>query len=256
MEKLWSYNKFKFINDNIIREYSEFNQYQMGIDVNNPLGPGYGFAIDPSLSIYGTDQDSPYVDYYARTGGSIARLSAISKAALNDTEQNIRQSLSDNFMEDVDDYRNFKILRIFVNNSLHLDIFISFDFKEDNYFGVFKNFNWYSEPKLDTELYTDQRYSYMDKEYKLKLSSYIKNILDKWFIPEKGLYKNLKDRCKVKGEMGNIVKLKKNSIVDVKGVDMEKDGTPYIIMKFKDNKYYLKGNDYFFFNYWFESVKK
>ena len=74
MDNLWNFNKFKFLNDNIIKEYSEFNQYQMDIGAQNPLGPGFGFATDPSLSIYGQDGDSPYTDYYSRTGGSINRL--------------------------------------------------------------------------------------------------------------------------------------------------------------------------------------
>lgn len=255
MKKLWNFNKFKFINDNIIKEYSEFNQYQLGIGVQNPLGPGYGFSIDPGLSIYGTDQDSPYTDYYARTGGSVSRLNSISKSVFKDIDQSILRAKSDKFLDDIDNYKDFKILRIFKNDSLHLNIFISFKFDDEEFFGVFKNYNWYAEPKLDSEIYSDPRFNYMGKEYRLKLSAYVKNILEKWFRPKKDTYKVLKESCPVKNEMGNIKYLKINSIVNIKGVDMEKDGTPYIIMKQNDKKYYLKNNDYYFFNYWFEELE-
>jgi len=239
-----------------ILEYSEFNQYQLGIDTYNPYGPDYGFAVDPGLSIYGTDQDSPYTDYYNRKGGAINRLSAIATSSLNDIEQSIANSKHDPFIDDVDLYTDYKILRIFRNESNHLNVYISFNFDNEEFFGVYKNYNWYSKSTLTSEIYSDVRYSYMNKEYRLKLSNYIIKILDNWFRPDKDLYKNLKKDCRVKDEMGNIVYLKLNSIVNVKGVDIEKDGQSYIILKQNDKKYFIYGNDYFFFNYWFEPINK
>jgi hypothetical protein len=252
LNKLWNYNHFKFINDNIIKEYSEFNQYQMDVGTQNPLGPGYGFAIDPSLSIYGSDS-SPYVDYYSRLGGSILRLNQISKSSLNDIESNIHHN--DEFINDIDKFSNFKILRIFKNNSLYIDVFISYEFDNNEYFGVFKNFNKDNNNiYFKTELYTDSNYQYINQEYKLKLKRYIKNKLDLWFNPKNGLYLNLKNNCPVKNIMGETVLLKINSIINVINTDFEKDGNPYIIIKHKNNEYYLKNNDYFYFNYWFKSV--
>ena len=244
----------KKYNKNLILEYSEFNQYQLGIDVQNPLGPGYGFASDPSLSIYGTDQDSPYVDYYSRTGGSVSRLNAISKSALSDIDQSILRSKQDNFIDDLDEFTNFKILRIFKNDSYHLDIFLSFYFGDEEFFGVFRDFDFSTNPQFKTEMYSDIRYNYIDKEYRLKLSKYFENILNNWFRPKKEIYKVLKEECPVKDEMGTIKYLKKNSNIIIKGVDYEKDGNPYIIMTQNDKKYYLKGTNYFYFNYWFEEI--
>jgi len=244
----------KYSNIKLILEYSEFNQYQMDIGAQNPLGPAYGFATDPNLSIYGQDSASPYVDYYSRTGGSISRLKQIANSAMNDIQTSIELSKQDNYLDDIENYSDYKILRIFKNDSLHLDIFISFNFNDEEFFGVFKNFNFFSETFLQSEMFTDGRFNYMDYEYRLKLSAYMKNILDNWFRPKKELYTNLKQDCRVKNDMGTVVKLKEGSIVEIKGVDMEKDGTPYIIMKQNDKKYYLKNNDYYFFNYWFEPI--
>jgi len=253
--KQFQMKNLKYNNIKLILEYSEFNQYQMDVGAQNPLGPSFGFATDPSLSIYGSDEDSPYVDYYRRTSGTISRLNQITKAAMSNSNQ-IEFSQQDNFMDDIENFSNYKILRIFRNQSLHLDIFISFEFNEEEFFGVFKNFNWFSEAKLDSEMYGDVRFNYMNKEYRLKLSTYMKNILDNWFRPDKEFYINLKEDCPVKTELGGINHLKKGSTIEIKGVDMEKDGTPYIIMKQNNKKYYLKNNDYFFFNYWFEPLKK
>ena len=253
MKKIWNYNKFKFINENLIKEYSEFNQYQMDVGTQNPLGPGYGFAIDPSLSIYGTDADSPYVDYYSRMGGAVNRLNQITKNALNKSDIDLH--VNDDFINDLENFTNYKILRIFRNNSLYLDIFISFEFDEKEFFGMFKNYNKDNNNiEFKCELYNNPEYPYIDQEYKLKLSRYIKNKLDKWFKPEYKLYKNLKNECPVKNIMGEQIKLKENIIIEVTNVDFEKDGSPFVEITHNNIIYYIKGNDYYFFNYWFEKI--
>lgn len=246
--------KYTKKNKNLILEYSEFNQYQLSIDIQNPLGPGYGFATDPELSIYGQDQDSPYKDYYARTGGSLSRLQAISNNALSGILGDDFRKNYDFFIEDMDEYKNFKILRIFNNLELYLDVFISFEFKDDEFFGVFKNYNSPNKSVLKTELYNDTRYYYINGEYKIKLNGYIKNILNKWFIPKYEFYKNLKKDLNVKNNMGDYKHIKFNSIIKYIGIDTEKDGNPFIVIEQNDEKFFIKNNDYYFFNYWFEKV--
>ncbi len=253
MKYLEKYND-KYKDYKLIKEYSEFNQYQLGIDVVNPLGAGYGFSIDPSLSIYGTDQDSPYVDYYRRTGGAIARLSAISKNTTNSLDQVFNPS-KDIFLNDIDNFTDFKILRIFRNNSLHLDVYISFMFNNEEYFGVYKNFNGITKPRLTSELFNNKNFPYMDREYYLKLSNYIYKKLENWFKPKKGLYKTLKDECELKNKMGEKISIKKDMTVNVLGSSINKDGKPYILFEINNKEYRLTDNDYFFFNYWFEPTK-
>jgi len=243
----------KYSGIKLILEYSEFNQYQMGIDSQNPLGPGYGFASDAGLSVYG-NSDGPYVDYYARLGGAIARMGQISKHAMAGSDRDMmKQYKNDKFLEDLDNFSDFKILRMFRNNFLKLDIFISFNLEDEEFFGVFKNFNWIDKPKLQTELWGDQRFTYMDEEYKLKLSNYFYKILCDWFDVDEGLYKTLKE-VEVKNEMGEVEKIKMNAIVELIKSEVNKDGNPYIKLKYKEKYYSITGNDYYFFNYWFEKV--
>ena len=72
--KVLKYNKFNFLTES----YSDFNQFSQNGVSPHGLGPGYGFAIDPKLSIYGS-QDSPYVDQYQRTPMMVNNLLSIMK---------------------------------------------------------------------------------------------------------------------------------------------------------------------------------
>jgi len=60
--KILNFNKFNFLKES----YSDFNQFSQGGISPHSLGPGFGFAVDSKLSIYG-NQDSPYTDQYSRT---------------------------------------------------------------------------------------------------------------------------------------------------------------------------------------------
>ena len=122
--KILSYKKYNFILENIecasdlLKEGSEFNQYQFGIEPHG-LGPGYGYATDPQLSIY-SDDTSPYRDNYSRTSQIVNDLSRV----IRNIQGHIVSTMNRNyFIEDVDDYSNLKILRIYVNTNLKLDVF-------------------------------------------------------------------------------------------------------------------------------------
>lgn len=252
--KILSYKKYNFILENIecasdlLKEGSEFNQYQFGIEPHG-LGPGYGYATDPQLSIY-SDDTSPYRDNYSRTSQIVNDLSRV----IRNIQGHIVSTMNRNyFIEDVDDYSNLKILRIYVNNNLKLDVFISFEFKGDEFFGVYKNFNGVDNPpKLNSELFLDRRYAYIDKEYYLKLNNYLYKILYNWFIPNTGKYVCLKDKVYLKGDMGENIEIKSGTTIDVVGYNVDKDNNPYLVIKYKEEVYNLVKNDYFFFKYWFD----
>ena len=240
----------------LIKESSEFNQYQLGIDnAVNSLGPGYGFSTDSSLSIYSPDSN-PYVDMYARNAGTTSRLMQIIKQVSKEMmDDHIFTRKSDRFLEDIDEYKNIKILRIFANENLKLNVYISFDFMENEFFGVFRNFNAsYTKPTFDTELLTDQRFTYIDKEYYLKLNQYIYKLVYNFFIPEAGMYKNLKENCVVKDESGQLKYIKEGKIVEVMGYNTDENNDPYIPLEIEGKKFNITGNNYFYFKYWFDPI--
>jgi len=244
--------------DEYILESSEFNQFQLGLDYAfSTLGAGYGFANDPSLSIYSPDTN-PFLDMYARNAGTTNRLMQITKQVFGEMDDHIFTRKNDRFLLDLDEYKNLKILRIFPNENLKLNVYISFEFLEKEYFGVYRNFNSsYNKPKLESELFSNPEASYMDKEYYLKLNQYFYKKLYNFFIPEPGLYKNLKNNNKIKDDnMGSWFYLKENKIVEVLGYNLDENNDPYISLKIGEKRYVITGNDYFYFKWRFESADK
>jgi len=254
MKKILSYNKYNFLKEhNLIKEDygSEFNQYQFGTAPGG-LGPGYGFAVDDQISIY-SHADSPYVDPYYKTPYMVNNLMHVMKSIY---KQGVGYGATkfDHFIEDVEEYTEFKILRIVQNNNLTLDVYVAFTFYEEEFFGAYKKFNWIQKPELLSDLFTDSRYTYIDFDYRLKLSNYLYKILIKWFTPKKGEYSTLKD-IPVRDEMGNTQNIPENKIIQVVSSSNDKDGNSYIIIKYKDTKYTINKNNYFFFNYWTETIE-
>jgi hypothetical protein len=253
--KILKFSSYSFLNNTkLLKESSEFLQYQFGIEPMGTAGGGgnYAFAVDPRSSYYNY-QDSPYTDFYSRQSGLVANLNQIGKNIRNQTDLIYKQTNA--FLEDVDLYKNIKILKMYENNNLKLDLFLSFNYDDKEYFGAFRNFNGLARPKFESELFYEPEYQYrFDSEYKLKLSNFFYKKLEKWFIPEKGLYKNLKNENRMKDKMGKLYEMKSDQVVEVLGYNMTADNKPYVMVKLKDNVYHIEGNDYYFFKWRFEKL--
>jgi hypothetical protein len=251
--KVLKFNKFHFIKEHMINENSEFffNQFDLGpASMGAFAGAGYGWAVDPSVSIF-SQQDSPYVDAYGRSSGLVAQLNRIQKSIWS--QQDFSYTKADKFVEDINLFDNLKILRLNENYQNSIDVFISFEYDEREFFGVYKNFNGLDKPKLISDFTTDPEcMSFLTPEYFLKMSNYFYKVLDNWFKPQKGFYTNLKADNPVKDQFGSIVKLKKGILVEVIGYNVDKDDDYYVHLKIKDNDYYIYKNDYFWFKYRFE----
>ena len=249
--KILKLNKFNFLNES----YSDFNQFsQMNVTPSSLGFVGYGFAIDNKLSLYGS-QDSPYTDNYYRTPLLVNTLLGVIKQMQKDSSMNYGYIKYDQFLEDLDKFTDFKILRININSSLYIDIYISFVFDEEEYFGVYKNFNNIQKEPFKTDLFTDSNYNYIDKEYRLKLDNYFRKVLYKWFKPRKGNYTTLKDIV-CKDSMGKKITIPNNNIVEIKFSNDDKNGDASIDILYKNKLYVLDKNDYYYFNYWFEKIDK
>jgi len=242
-----------------IFENSEFNQFlggdsgKMGSDV---FGAGYGFASDPGLSIY-SDDNRPYQDQYARSQGTTNKLMQMAQGAgknlFNDPRFNRK---NDRFLEDSEYFKKLKILRMVQNQNLKLDIYISFEFNEQEFFGVFKNFNGLIKPPALTSPELLNNNQYMDKEYFLKLNNFLYKKLYNWFKPKPGFYVNLKENNRIKDNMGRLLFLDKGKMVEVMGYNEDENNDPYITIKIKNQTYYIEKNNYFWFNWRFEEVNK
>lgn len=250
--KIIKYNSYNFILENfpkdMITESSEFGDGQMG-QATGPLGPGFGMAQDPSLSVY-SDSSAPYIDNYQRLSKTVQDLSRVMKNLYGQGAISISKHKLDYFLEDVDDYQNLKILRIFKNNKLGLDVFISFMFMDEEFFGVFRDFNGENKTRLDTDFYSDPKFSYIDGEYCLKMNNYFYKILYNWFIPTVGEYTVLTDELMVKNSMGDNKIIKKGQKIKIKGYNTDANGKSFLILQFKTDTYKIIGNDFYYFKYW------
>jgi hypothetical protein len=255
--KVLKYSRYSFFNDmNLIKEGSEFQQFQFGLEPMNTDGGGgnYAFAQDPSLSMYNYG-DSPFTDFYSRQSGLVANLDLMMK---NMRGQNGTIYREENpFLEDINLYKNIKILRIYENNNLKLDLFLSFEYNDGEYFGAFRNFNGLAKPKFESEVFYEPEYQYrFDGEYKIKLSNYFYKKLEKWFIPDKGFYKNLKPGTKIKNNLGELYEMNAEQVVEVLGYNLYSDGKPFVMIKVKDKTYHIENNDFYYFKYRFEKLNQ
>lgn len=252
--KILKYSRYSFLNDCEMNEGSEFLQYQFGLEPMGTQGGGgqYAFAQDPSLS-YFNYQDSPYTDYYARQSGLVANLDQAAKSARGQSDTIFKDQNA--FLEDVNLYKNLKILRIFENTNLKLDVYISFEYDDNEFFGAFRNFNGLTKPKFESELYHEPNYRFrFDGEYKMRLGNFFYKKLEKWFIPDKGLYKNMKNENRVKDTMGKLFEVQSDQVVEVLGYNMNTDNKPYVIIKCKDKTYHVEGNNYYYFKWRFDKI--
>jgi len=252
MNNILTYKRYAFIE--LIKEDSQFLQYQFGIEpFSSPAG--YSFAVDPSLS-YQNNQDSPYTDFYARQHGLVTNVINVMKGNRSKLGDSLYKT-DDPFIEDLELFKNFKIIRIFENSKLKLDIYLSFDYDDEEFFGVYKDFNYIMKPKLESELFYDVRnQNRMSQEYRLKLSNYIYKKLEKWFIPKKGWYNCLSENLKVKNDMGQFFEIPLNKKVEIVGYNRSSTDQPYVILNINNEKYYIRNNDYYFINWRFEKIGK
>lgn len=253
--KILKYTRYAFLSDNKLNEGSEFLQFQFGIEPMGTQGGGgqYAFSQDPSLSFGTNYQDSPFTDFYARQSGLVANLTQIARNARSQSD--IISKGNNPFLEDIKEFKNLKILRIFENTNLKLDVYISFEYDNSEYFGVYKNFNSFEKPKFESELFYEPQLQYrFDGIYKSKLSNHFYKKLEKWFIPSKGFYKNMKNENIVKDPMGKLYEISENKVVEVLGYNLNSDNKPFIILKCKDKTYHVEGNNYYYFKWRFEKL--
>jgi len=246
LKNLIPYDEFDAVNED---HGTEFTQYKFDIGPQ-PFGPGYGFAVDPKLSIY-SDQDSPYVDQYVRTPWMVKQLKGIVDKVLQTTGNIYAGAKFDKFMEDLDELKNLKILRINRKNN-GIDVFVSFEFEEDEFFGVFRNFGKYGQQDFDTELYSDGRFPYITANYRLKLTNFFYKVLCSWFTPKNSRYVAMKD-VMARDEYGKELFIKDKTVITVVNSSLS---DRIVNIEFGGgNKCFIRNFDYYMFNYWFKEYE-
>ncbi len=219
----------------LILEFTEFNLQRLNSDSVRPSM----HVDDPQLSINAFDKHQDAIrqamsrinDILYNLKGTSAYSSLRSKLALEDQ-----------------DIKSLKIQRIVKVNNIYYDAFISFIIDDEEYWGKISNLNS-DEPKLTSEVFKDFDLL-QPKEWIIKTRGLIIKTIKTWLKPEPGTYRLLNDEVICYSvDTGKQLKMSK-------GIEIElvRSHDNKIIISYENENYNLVGDNFIYFNWWFEKI--
>ena len=219
----------------LILEFTEFNLQRF----NDTSVQASTHVDDPQLSINAFDkhQDALRV--------AMSRINDImNRMADTGAYSNLRSKLAMEHQQ----IENLKILRITKSNNINYDVYISFTIKDTEYWGVVENLLG-TEPKLKSEAFSDQDL-HQAKEWVIKITGLIIKTLKEWLKPEPGKYKLLGEEVICNStETGRQLVMSKGIVIDLVRAHSDR-----MLVRHENEDYILRGDNYVFFNWWFEKV--
>ena len=219
----------------LILEFTEFNDQRFNPDSVQPAVQ----VDDPKLSTNAFDKHEDLVrQAISRIGqlqgslmGSAAYRTLKSKLALEDQE-----------------IKEMTVIRIVKNNNLNYDVFIKFKIEDEEYWGVIKDVLGNAEFK--SEVFKDHDLI-QTKEWVIKLKGLVIKNIKSFLKPQFGKFKSLLDDIVCYSlETGKMLKMKKGSEIEVlKSYDNK------IIFEYENDKYALTGDNFIYFNWWFDKIE-
>lgn len=219
----------------LILEFTEFNLQRLNSDSVQVAA----HVDDPALSINAFDKHEDLVR------GAISRLGQI-RGALSGSAayKSLKSKLS---LED-QKIQNLTIIKIDKNIHNSYDVYLKFKINDEEYWGVIKDILGNCDFK--SEVFKDY-HLLQTKEWVVKLKGLIIKNVKSFLKPQFGKFKSLKDDviC-FSMTTGNLLSIKKGTEIEVlKSYDNK------IIFDHKGEKYTLTGDNFIYFNWWFEQVK-
>ena len=220
----------------LILEFTEFNAQRMNPDSTNYPMPN---VDDPQLSTNAFDKHQDAI----RMG--VARINGILQTLSNSAS--FRQLKSKLALED-QDIQSLKVLRIVKSNNINYDAFITFNVGGEEYWGQIDNI-LDKNPSFTSEIFKDHDLV-QSKEWIIKIKGLIVKTVKTWLNPEEGSYKLLNDEAFCYSiDTGRLLRIEKGSEVEVFRAFDNK-----VMIKFSNEYYHLIGDNYIYFNWWFEKL--
>ena len=220
---------------NLILEFSEFNAQRLNSDsVRASI-----HVDDPSLSINAFDKHEDIIR------NAIAKIGTLSKALQNTSGY---RSLKSKLSLDDQDISNLKIIKIVKSTSYLYDIYLTFVIDEEEYWGVINDIT--GNPEFKSEVFKDFDLI-QTKEWVIKIKGLIIKAIKNWLKPQFGKFKLIKDEiiC-YSSKTGKMLSLPNNSKIEVlKSYDNR------IIFEYEGDQYTLIGDNFIYFNWWFEAIE-
>lgn len=219
----------------LILEFTEFNLQRF----NDTSAQASVHVDDPQLSINAFDK---HLD------GIRAAMSRIEDimGRLSDTGayRNLRSKLA----LDNQNIKDLKILRITKVNNISYDAYINFVIQDEVYWGIVENV-LSASPVLKSEVFKDHELL-QSKEWIIKIKGLIIKTIKEWLKPEPGVYRLLKDEVICYSvETGRQLSMEQGIEIEVIRTHSDR-----IIISHDNETYNLVGDNYVYFNWWFEKI--
>jgi hypothetical protein len=221
----------------LIREFTEFDLQRFGGEHGGGMPNVH--ANNPNLSHGAFDRHEDNI--------------RMSNVRLNDILNSIRSTNNiystklDRSMDGLD-ISNLKIQRMFSLNDIDVDVYITFDLAGKNYFGVIKSF--IINPRVESEVFKDGDL-FVNKEWRIKLKGLLLKTIKNWLnVSPNTKWKALKPIQCTNSETGELLIIDEDS--EIKVLRTLNNNT--IVATHGDVPCEIKGLNFYYFNYWFESV--
>jgi hypothetical protein len=221
----------------LILEFSEFNLQRM----NSDSVQASTHVDDPSLSINAFDKNQDMIRL---------AMSRVNDIMHNLKGTNVYKSLRSKLALENQDITSLKILRMVKSPTLSYDVYISMVINEEEYWGVVENITSIN-PELSSEVFKDVDL-YQPKEWIVKIKGLIIKTLKAWLKPEPGMYRLLNDEVFCYSvETGKQLRMQK-------GIEIElvRSYDDKIIIRCDSDAYNLVGDNFAYFNWWFEKLEE
>ena len=224
----------KKYNDFINESFTEFNLQRM-----NPDSARASVHVDdPKLSIDAFDKHQDKI--------------RLAMSRINDILHNLKgtsaySQLRSKLALEEQDIQSLKILRIIKSNNINYDVYISFVIMDEEYYGVVTNIM--NLPEVKSEAFRDYDL-YQSKEWVIKIKGLLVKTIKTWLKPDPGIYKLINDEVVCYSvETGKMHKI-------TKGIEIElvRSHSDKLIIKIGEDYCNLVGDNYIYFNWWFENL--
>jgi hypothetical protein len=219
----------------LILEYTEFNLQRM-----NPDSVQASMHVDdPQLSTNAFDKHEDAIRN---------AMSRVDDIMMNLKGTSVYSKLRGALTLQDQDIQSLKIVKIVKTDNISHDVYLSFVIDDVEYWGVIYNIMSY-EPTFKSEVFKDYDL-HQPKEWVIKTRGLIIKTIKQWLKPEPGMYRLLNDEviC-YSTETGKQLKMEKGIEIELVRAHSDK-----LIIRYDSNTYNLIGDNYVYFNWWFEKL--
>lgn len=149
---------------------------------------------------------------------------------------------------DNQDIQSIKILRILKSNSINYDVYLTVRIDDEDYWSKLSNITGL-DSKFTSEVFKDYDL-YQPQEWIIKIKGLVTKTIKEWLKPEPGFYRLLNDEV-ICYSVDTGKQLKMNEGLEI---ELVRSHDNKIIVKHDSDYYNLVGDNFIYFNWWFQKI--